>query len=139
MTAIRKENEAPMTQGPKSGRQQPPNEGVARTYPGSAQRDSGWLCATSRLLPHRLFSAMRCATVTTMPRDGAIVFGDLIGKLDVLRIECPKCGRSGRYRLADLLMRYGRNERVFAFTDDVTANCTRRQARSDNDPCGASS
>jgi hypothetical protein len=23
-----------------------------------------------------------------MPRDGAIIFGDLIGKLDVLRIEC---------------------------------------------------
>ena len=45
-----------------------------------------------------------------MPRDGAIIFGDLIGKLDLLRIECPKCGRSGRYRLADLLMRYGRNE-----------------------------
>jgi len=72
-----------------------------------------------------------------MPRDGAIVFGDLIGKLDVLRIECPKCGRSGRYRLADLLMRYGRGEKVFAFTDDVTANCTRKQARSDRDPCGA--
>jgi hypothetical protein len=33
-----------------------------------------------------------------MPRDGAIIFNDLIGKLDVLRIECPKCGRSGRYR-----------------------------------------
>jgi hypothetical protein len=28
-----------------------------------------------------------------MPRDGAIIFGDLIGKLDVLRIECAKCGR----------------------------------------------
>jgi len=41
-----------------------------------------------------------------MPRDGAIIFGDLIGKLDLLRVECPKCGRSGRYRLADLLMRY---------------------------------
>jgi hypothetical protein len=27
-----------------------------------------------------------------MPRDGAIIFGDLIGKLDVLRIECAKCG-----------------------------------------------
>jgi len=27
-----------------------------------------------------------------MPRDGAIIFGDLIGKLDVLRFECPKCG-----------------------------------------------
>jgi hypothetical protein len=30
-----------------------------------------------------------------MPHDGAIIFSDLIGKLDVLRIECPKCGRSG--------------------------------------------
>ena len=28
-----------------------------------------------------------------MPRDGAIIFGDLIGKLDVLRIECIECGR----------------------------------------------
>jgi hypothetical protein len=73
-----------------------------------------------------------------MPREGAIIFGDLIGKLDVLRVECPpKCGRSGRYRLADLLMRYGRDEKLFAFTDDITANCTRKNARSDGDPCGA--
>jgi len=34
-----------------------------------------------------------------MPCDGAIMFGDLIGKLDMLRIECAKCER-GRYRLA---------------------------------------
>ena len=72
-----------------------------------------------------------------MPRDGAIIFGDLIGKLDMLRIECAKSGRSGRYRLADLLMRYGRNEKVFAFTEDVITNCARKQGRSDNDPCGA--
>jgi hypothetical protein len=25
-----------------------------------------------------------------MPRDGAIIFGDLIGKLGALRIECAK-------------------------------------------------
>jgi len=72
-----------------------------------------------------------------MPRDGAIIFSDRIGRLDMLRVECPKCGRSGRYRLADLLMRYGRNEKVFAFTEDVTANCARKQARDNNDPCGA--
>ena len=72
-----------------------------------------------------------------MSRDGAITFGDLIGKLDMLRIECAKCGRSGQYRLADLLMRYGRNEKVFAFTADVTANCARKQGRSDSDPCAA--
>jgi hypothetical protein len=35
-----------------------------------------------------------------MPRDGAIIFSDLIGKSDVLRVECAKCGRSGRYRVA---------------------------------------
>jgi hypothetical protein len=27
-----------------------------------------------------------------MPRDGAIIFADLIGKLDVLRVACDKCG-----------------------------------------------
>ena len=68
-----------------------------------------------------------------MPREGAIIFSDLIGKLDVVRIECAKCGRSGRYRLADLITRYGRDEKLFAFTNDVTANCTRKHARSDSD------
>jgi hypothetical protein len=34
-------------------------------------------------------------------------------------------------------MRYGRNEKLFAFTPDITANCARKQARSDIDPCGA--
>jgi hypothetical protein len=69
-----------------------------------------------------------------MPSYGAIIFGDLIGKLDLLRVECPKCGRSGRYRLADLITRYGR---LFAFTADVTANCARKQRSNENDPCGA--
>jgi hypothetical protein len=58
--------------------------------------------------------------LSEMPRDGAIIFGDLIGKLEVLRIECAKCGRSGRYRLADLIMRYGRDEKLFAFTADAS-------------------
>jgi hypothetical protein len=68
-----------------------------------------------------------------VPREDAIMFGDLIGKLDMLRVECPKCGRSGRYRLADLMMRYGRSEKLFAFMDDVAGNCARRRARSDSD------
>jgi hypothetical protein len=33
--------------------------------------------------------------------------------------------------------RYGRNEKLFALTEDATANCPRKQARSENDPCGA--
>jgi hypothetical protein len=55
----------------------------------------------------------------------------------VLRIECPKCERVGRYRVADLIARYGRDEKLLAWTDEVTANCARRRARSDSDPCGA--
>jgi hypothetical protein len=38
-----------------------------------------------------------------MPRDGAIIFGDLIGKLDVLRVTCNKCERAGRCRLDRLI------------------------------------
>jgi hypothetical protein len=31
-----------------------------------------------------------------MPRDGAITFRDIVGKLAVLRITSDKCGRSGQ-------------------------------------------
>jgi hypothetical protein len=38
-----------------------------------------------------------------MPRDGAIIFGDLIGKHDVLHVACDKCGRKSRDALASLV------------------------------------
>jgi len=41
-----------------------------------------------------------------MPHDDVIIFGDLIGKLDMLRIECAKCSRSDKYRLAALIAQY---------------------------------
>jgi hypothetical protein len=31
-----------------------------------------------------------------MPRDGAIIFRDIVGKLDVITVECDKCGRAIR-------------------------------------------
>jgi hypothetical protein len=31
-----------------------------------------------------------------MPRDGAIIFSDLVGKLDVLRVACEKCDAAAR-------------------------------------------
>jgi hypothetical protein len=42
-----------------------------------------------------------------MPRDGAIIFRDLVGNLGVLNVECDKCGRRGRYHLYRLIERYG--------------------------------
>ena len=47
-----------------------------------------------------------------MPRDGAIIFSDLIGKLDVLRVSCSKCGRDGCYGLARLIEKRGRDAKL---------------------------
>jgi hypothetical protein len=33
-----------------------------------------------------------------MPRTN-LIFGDIEGKLDVLRVECTKCDRKGRYHV----------------------------------------
>ena len=43
-----------------------------------------------------------------MPRDGAIIFGDLIGKLDAFQVACDKCNRKGRYMVARLIEKNGR-------------------------------
>jgi hypothetical protein len=43
-----------------------------------------------------------------MSREGSLTPADLIGKLDVLRVECEKCGRSGRYRVDRLVQQLGR-------------------------------
>jgi hypothetical protein len=39
------------------------------------------------------------------PSDGTI--GGVVGKLLVLRVECPTCGRQGRYHVARLLAEFG--------------------------------
>src|SRR5215472_10278716 len=72
-----------------------------------------------------------------MPRDGAITFRDIVGKLAVLRITCDKCGRSGQYRVERLIIRYGIDAKLFDWSDQITADCPRKQARNLNDQCGA--
>ena len=66
-----------------------------------------------------------------------ITFGDLVGKLGKLRIECAKCGRSRQYRLAVQIAKYGRDEKLSAWIEKVTADCLRRHAKNANDPCEA--
>jgi len=58
-----------------------------------------------------------------MPHDGAIIFGDLVGKLDVLEVACDKCGRKGRYAVARLIEQRGRDAKVVDFLADITADC----------------
>jgi hypothetical protein len=72
-----------------------------------------------------------------MPRDGTIIFRNLVGKLGALRIECPKCGQAGRYRLARLIAKYCIDAKLFDWSDEITADCPRKQAKNLNDICGA--
>jgi hypothetical protein len=69
-----------------------------------------------------------------MPRDGAIIFRDIVGKLDVLRVECDKCGRRGSYPLDRLIERYGIDAKLFDFEPE--ADCPRKIARNPYDACG---
>jgi len=72
-----------------------------------------------------------------MPRDGAIVFSDLAGKLEVLRVSCGACRRDGRYILARLIRKYGGDAKFIDWLDELTADCPKKRARNMNDPCGA--
>ena len=38
---------------------------------------------------------------------GYLIFGDIEGKLDVLRVECTRCDRKGRYTVAKLIEKHG--------------------------------
>jgi len=61
-----------------------------------------------------------------MPSNGAIIFGDLIGKLDRLRVSCEKCGRDGCYGLAKLIDKRGRDGKLVDWPEELTADCPRR-------------
>ena len=77
--------------------------------------------------------------MVAMPRDGAIIFSDLIGKLDMLRVACAKCGRDGSYRLNGLIEKRGRDATHADRLDrtDQEPTCPKKIAHNMNDPCGA--
>ena len=72
-----------------------------------------------------------------MPRDGAITFSDLVGKLDDLRVSCDKCGRSGRYQVQRLIKDRGRDGKIVDWLDEITADCPKKSAHNMSDRCGA--
>jgi hypothetical protein len=77
--------------------------------------------------------------IVAMPRDGTIIFSDLIGKLDVLYVyvHCPKCSRTGRSRVQHLIEERGGNAKLIDWLDELTADCPKKLAHNMNDPCGA--
>ncbi len=62
-----------------------------------------------------------------MPSDGTI--GYLVGKLDVLRVECPMCDRHGRYQVERLIAERGPSARLTDFLNKLTADCPQNAQR----------
>jgi len=69
-----------------------------------------------------------------MPSDGAI--GGLVGKLDVLRIECSTCGRQGCYQVARLLAKLGPAARLTDWLNERTADCPQKAPAGPTRACG---
>ena len=58
-----------------------------------------------------------------------LIFGDLEGKLDVLRVECTKCDRKGRYHVHKLFEKYGRSGNMMKWKEQLNGDCPRRDGR----------
>jgi hypothetical protein len=54
------------------------------------------------------------------------IFGDIEGKLTVLRVECTRCPRKGRYNVAKLIAQYGRHGNMTKWMSDLRGDCPNR-------------
>ena len=63
------------------------------------------------------------------------VFGDIEGKLDVLRVECTKCDRKGLYHVAKLIEKYGRKGNMSKWHSDLNSDCPKRDSLNLRDRC----
>ena len=64
-----------------------------------------------------------------------LIFGDIENKLDVLRVECTKCERKGRYSVAKLIEKYGRKGNMMKWKKQLNGDCPKRDARSMLERC----
>ena len=61
--------------------------------------------------------------------------GDIEGKLDVLRVECTKCARKGRYSVRKLIEKYGCNANMMKWKEQLNGDCPNRDAHSMLERC----
>jgi hypothetical protein len=69
-----------------------------------------------------------------MPRT-FLIFGDIDGELDVLRVECTKCPRKGRYQVHKLIAKHGRKGNMMKWKEQLNGDCLRRDAPSLHERC----
>ena len=61
-----------------------------------------------------------------------LIFGDIEGKLDVLRVECTKCPRKGRYSVP---RKYGRKANMMKWKEQLSGDCPKRDAHQLQERC----
>jgi hypothetical protein len=64
-----------------------------------------------------------------------LTFGDLAGKLDVLRIECTRCPRKGRYSVARLIAQHGRPGNMTMWVSNLKGDYPKRDAPQLHERC----
>ena len=57
-----------------------------------------------------------------------LTFGDVACKLEMLRIECTRCARKGRYSVARLVAQHGHRGNMSKWVSDLRGDCPRRNA-----------
>jgi len=58
-----------------------------------------------------------------------VIFGDIEGKLDTLRVGCTKCPRKGRYSVRRLIEKYSRKANMMKWKEQLNGDCPRRDGR----------
>jgi hypothetical protein len=64
-----------------------------------------------------------------------LTFGDIAGKLHILRVECTLCPRKGRYSVAKLVPQYGRRGNMSKWVSDLRGDCPKRNAPQLHERC----
>jgi hypothetical protein len=64
-----------------------------------------------------------------------LTFGDIAGKLDMLRVECTRCPRKGRYNVAKLVAQFGRSGNMSKWVSDLRGDCPKRNAPQLHERC----
>jgi hypothetical protein len=64
-----------------------------------------------------------------------LVFGDIEGKLDVLRVECTRCPRRGLYNVAKLIERFGRDGSMMEWKQQLIGDCPKRDVHALHQRC----
>ena len=64
-----------------------------------------------------------------------LVFGDIEGKLNMLRVECTRCPRKGRYNVRRLIEKYGRQANMIKWNEQLNGDCPKRDASQLHDRC----